>query len=757
MIREAEIDAQMRRILESSIFNSAARSRQFLEFCVDRARRGEASHLKETTIAVEVFLRSADYDPKIDPIVRVHARRVREKLEQYYRTAGSADPIRIDLPKGGYVPQILRTLPQRKTEFGDWPEELKATHEAVDDVPAAPSQKLRGLNDSGSMQSPWNWARVGAVLAGVALVSFTLAWFWRGGRGGGTTVDTLSPVETVAGNATNSAWSPDGTMLAMSVVARGEQTPHIYLQKMRDGDAPVRLTRDTQPESRPVWSPDGKEIAFTRRIDLNHFQVVRFGVASHGNQEEGEQVVGRFISYWPVREDDPALDWSPDGRFLLTAEQPVPSNPMRLVLVSLATGERTSLTSPPSGSSGDIEAKFSPDGRWVAFRRGGLGDLYVVSAQGEQVRPATRLTLDNKGVRGIAWTDGGRSILFGAQRGPTAAYGVWKVAKDGGPPEPVSPQEFDAINPAISASGRLVFEHRQVVTELAEHRIGAGFASAPVPEHVLLPSDKTDSSPAYSPDGRSVAFTSTRTGWGEIWIYREGEGQKGDSGLTQLTHLKGDGLVFAPMWAPDGRSIAYSLRKDGATNIMIYDLAANTSRAITSTRLRDFSPVYSSDGRYIFYSSNEDGTSRVWRTRSDGSSRPEPLFLEAGSGFLPSPDGRWLYFLHEEDGLVLSRRDLIDGTTQEILRMAGRTAFVNDIVMANHRVCVGVSEDDLTADVFEVDPDTKSSRRVAHLTELPAISESGLTGFSISPDGQRLVVSHNKRSSSTLYTLTAAH
>src|ERR1700753_366855 len=122
MVRDGEVDAQVSSLLKESIFAAAARSRQCLEFCVGRALRGEVSDLKETTIAVEVFLRAADYDPKSDPIVRVHARRVREKLDQYYRTEGAGDPIRIELPKGGYVPQILRTLPTRRTEFSGWEE-----------------------------------------------------------------------------------------------------------------------------------------------------------------------------------------------------------------------------------------------------------------------------------------------------------------------------------------------------------------------------------------------------------------------------------------------------------------------------------------------------------------------------------------------------------------------------------------------------------------------------------------------------------
>jgi TolB-like protein len=60
--------------------------------------------VKEYTVGVEAFGRPADYDPKIDPIVRVQARRLRAKLDEYYATEGATDTVRITLPKGGYVP-----------------------------------------------------------------------------------------------------------------------------------------------------------------------------------------------------------------------------------------------------------------------------------------------------------------------------------------------------------------------------------------------------------------------------------------------------------------------------------------------------------------------------------------------------------------------------------------------------------------------------------------------------------------------------
>lgn len=737
MFRHGEVDAQMQRILESPIFVSAARSRQFLEFCVGRAMRGETSDLKETTIAVEVFLRAADYDPKIDPIVRVHARRVREKLDQYYRTTGANDPIRINLPKGGYVPQILRTLPIRRTEFADWGEQL-------------PDERIVALYDckAASTHNPVAGGRVAEprfrnlkLMVGVifaVLMGFAVAWIWWGQRHvAAASFNALSPVDLFAGNTTDSSWSPDGRWLAVAMIPRGEDTSHIYIQNVRSETPPVRLTEGSLPETRPVWSPDSHEIAFARRIDMSHFEIVRFNLATRTLS-----VVGKFVSYWPILDDHPALDWSPDGRSLLTTEQPIAGNPMRIVLVSIATGARTSITSPPVNSSGDIDAKFSPDGRWIAFRRGGLGDLYVVSVEGEQVKPATRLTFDTKGVRGIAWIDHGRSILYGTQRSETEPYGLWKIAKDGGMPQPVTPADFDAINPAVSPGGVLIFEHRQLMTELMEQPIVTGGDA-----HLLLTSEKADSSPAYSPDGKNIAFVSTRTGWGELWLYHIGS-----SVPVQLTHFRGEGLVFIPSWSPDGSSLAFSFRKDGATNIMIYNLASGAMRTLTETRHRDFNPVYSADGRYLFYSSNDDGTSRIWRMRVDGRGRAEPLFLEAVSSFFPSSDGCWLYFLEQNAQLSLWRRSLIDGSTEQIFHVPGRATFVDSIAIAGDHVYLSISQSDLSvSEIFEINPTVKSARVVAHLRDLPPLSESGITGFAISPDGSTLIVGHTRHYTTSLY------
>lgn len=108
-----EIGAQVERVLASRLFTRSHRLCRFLRFSVEQTLAGRSAQLKEQIIGVEVFDRKADYDPRIDPIVRVEARRLRAKLKAYYNSPGRGDPIMIVLPKGAYLPFFkMRAVPQ---------------------------------------------------------------------------------------------------------------------------------------------------------------------------------------------------------------------------------------------------------------------------------------------------------------------------------------------------------------------------------------------------------------------------------------------------------------------------------------------------------------------------------------------------------------------------------------------------------------------------------------------------------------------
>ena len=108
-IPAADILAQLDRILSSPGFATAGRGSRFLRYVVEQTLAGQGDNLKEFSLGIEVFDRGEGYDPRVDSIVRVDAGRLRSKIDEYYNGEGKLDPIRISLPRGGYLPQFERS------------------------------------------------------------------------------------------------------------------------------------------------------------------------------------------------------------------------------------------------------------------------------------------------------------------------------------------------------------------------------------------------------------------------------------------------------------------------------------------------------------------------------------------------------------------------------------------------------------------------------------------------------------------------
>jgi predicted ATPase len=102
----SSIRAQLNRLLDSRTFANAPGLTRLLEHIVTQTIERRADQLKEYALGVDVFQRGTSFNPATDTIVRVSARRLRAKLEDYYRTEGQTDPIVIHLPKGRYVPEF---------------------------------------------------------------------------------------------------------------------------------------------------------------------------------------------------------------------------------------------------------------------------------------------------------------------------------------------------------------------------------------------------------------------------------------------------------------------------------------------------------------------------------------------------------------------------------------------------------------------------------------------------------------------------
>jgi hypothetical protein len=97
---------QLDRVLKSPPFLQSRRRQRFLQYIVNETLAGRGDRLKGYAIARDVFDRPEDFDANVDPIVRMEAGRLRDRLREYYDAAGKDDPILIELPKGTYTPQI---------------------------------------------------------------------------------------------------------------------------------------------------------------------------------------------------------------------------------------------------------------------------------------------------------------------------------------------------------------------------------------------------------------------------------------------------------------------------------------------------------------------------------------------------------------------------------------------------------------------------------------------------------------------------
>ena len=108
-----DVRTHLERILATREFASAPRLSGFLRFVVETTLDGKAGEIKESLIAVEVYGRPADYNPQIDSTVRVEAGRLRARLQKWYEGEGKNENIRIELPKGRYVPAFRCTRESR--------------------------------------------------------------------------------------------------------------------------------------------------------------------------------------------------------------------------------------------------------------------------------------------------------------------------------------------------------------------------------------------------------------------------------------------------------------------------------------------------------------------------------------------------------------------------------------------------------------------------------------------------------------------
>lgn len=295
-------------------------------------------------------------------------------------------------------------------------------------------------------------------------------------------------------------WSPDGRTIAFLSIGASRE-----LRVMNaDGSGERVIARNATP---PSWSPDGRWIAFSR---LLNGQIYVVGADGSGLRRLTHDLRANF---------DPV--WAPDGRKLVYTGAAFQEADWNLYVVNAdASGQRL-LTQRLLTRRGEQPA-WSPDGRRIAFvsRRDGASAIYTINADGSGLR---RVAADS-GPSGPVWSHDGQRLVF--------------VRRDAGP------SEIYVVNADGSSERRLTK--------------APGFDTVPV----------------WSPDDRKLAFARERDGNWEIYVMNaDGSGQRN---LTRSPAADSN-----PVWSPDGRKLTFLSKRDGAFEVYVMNGDGSGQRRLT--------------------------------------------------------------------------------------------------------------------------------------------------------------------------------
>jgi Tol biopolymer transport system component len=476
--------------------------------------------------------------------------------------------------------------------------------------------------------------------------------------------------------------------------------------------APLRLTTNPAQDLSPQWSPDGRTIAFVRRLEDGREAILT--MPALGGTERRVAVLATRGWMMPYA----SLCWSPDSKKLLVSGAQSPEQPNSLHWVAPDTGEVRELTRPQPKTDGDIKPALSPDGRTLAFIR--LAGLNVgslmrlrLSANLEPEGEPQAVELSNLNPIGFAWI-GSRELLVNA--GDTSNAALYRVPASGSR----TPRVLAGIGPGVRqiavshSTGRIVYSYFSQDTNVWRVDLKNHAAEA----EKFMVSTFREVSPQYSPDGKRISFHSNRGGTVQIWV-ANADGSE-PSALTSM----GGTTTGSARWSPDGQHLCFDSNTGG--NWQVYTIAAEGGqpRQMTNDGNTNISASWSRDGRWLYFGSRRTGRLEVWKMPPAGGPATQ-VTHNGGVAAVESPDGKTLYFSRESgDGIW---KMPVDGGSET---QVAKSLFRNNFVVTDAGIYFTPASE---PSVQFVDFATGATRTLAQLAKRPDL------GLALSPDGRYLL------------------
>lgn len=443
--------------------------------------------------------------------------------------------------------------------------------------------------------------------------------------------------------------SPDGAQLAFAKVQNGQ--PDIYVKRVGGGPA-RQLTDDAWNDYCPLWSPDGKHLAYLS-VREGNTQVRR--IPATGGAGELIGTLTGVANYY-------LCGWTRDGARIYYE---IESN---LYALEVAHGARQRLTdfSPGSGRSGFA---VSADNQWLVYREivAGVLQLFVVPLSGGV---PVQLTHEGEVNTEPHWLPDNRRLVYGSQR--NGVKQLFIVARDGGKPVQFTFGHESKVPWEVTLDGRRIFyiaQRAEADLYLLDVRTGA--------ERQFSDEALFEAFPAFAPDGRSLAYQQARTGED---VYGNALYTKPLAGGAAV-HLSESG--FDLRWSPTGERLGF-LRESEPNQYQLWTVRPDG----TDTRLVVNTPVnflgynrpplgwrtpphfnWSVDGRHLLYASDRSGASNLYSIAPDGTdARQLTRNSDAQWRFvspLPAPNGQQLLYLG------VGRRDGAGQTPRAIFLLRG--------------------------------------------------------------------------------------